>query len=543
MPILTVQNGRQQHATFEFQNPIVIGRDGTADVVLADPSVSRRHAMLLLEHATWAVQDLGSGNGTFLNNRLVSRPVPVATGDQLRFGSVVVTFDDAPPRPKNDTSVRVLDTAGTQVLVRVPSGAARGGAAGRESADAIASQRFLDDLGRISTMVFDEPALLAFVVDELFELMPRAERAFVMVWDPELKRLIPKVARTRSGRPAQIDVSRTLLDEVLAKREAVLVVDAADGPYSQAESILALRIRSAVCAPLIFQNEIYGVVQVDTASGAPFSRADVSLALGIGSQVGMALAYARLHASVLEQQLIERDLDLAGKIQHHFLPASVPAVPGFAFAVEYRPALAVGGDLYDFLDLGGGLHGIVVGDVSGKGISAALFAAKLLADLRYVSAGLTSAGTILARVNDALASRDNEGMFVTAVLAVLEARTGRFSIASAGHPLPLARDRAGSVAPVGRTGGSPLGMVAGATFEEHQYEIEPGDAVVLYTDGVTEALNPSRELFGDTRLTAAIHRAAPAPAALVRALDVDLQAFASGAAQSDDVTIVAFGRD
>jgi phosphoserine phosphatase RsbU/P len=286
------------------------------------------------------------------------------------------------------------------------------------------------------------------------------------------------------------------------------------------------------------------VLQVDTTSGpSPFSRRDVALMLAIGSQAGMALGYARLHARVMEQQLLERDLELARKIQHHFLPPDAPAVPGYSFGVEYRPAFAVGGDLYDFLDLGDSRYAIVVGDVSGKGVSAALYAAKIITELRHLSAGAAGPAALLARVNEVLASRDHEGMFVTAVLAVLDAARRRFTVASAGHPLPYARDAAGQVVPVGRTGGAPLGMAPGIRFDEDEYELDPGDAVVLYTDGVTEALNSRNELFGDSRVAESVRRAGSGADAIVNSLDADARGFSRGTPQSDDVTIVAFSRD
>jgi serine phosphatase RsbU (regulator of sigma subunit)/pSer/pThr/pTyr-binding forkhead associated (FHA) protein len=547
MPKLTVENGQQQHAEFQFQNPIVIGRGGAVDFVLADPGVSRRHAMLRQDGRAWTVEDLGSGNGTFLNNRVVSHRSPLTDGDILRLGSILLKYEDTSeaPRPSDTTSVRVMDSAPSQILMRVP--VVEEPRAGHEHTmfGSARRLRFLENMARISSMVFDERALMSFVVDELFEMMPQADRAFVMAWDPELNRLVPSAARTRSGHPAEIVASRTLFDDVLAKREAVLVLDApSDQRYAQAKSMFALKISTAICAPIVFQDQVFGLIQVDSTSArSPFSRADVAMTLGVGSEVGMALAYARVHAQLVEQELLEHDLELARKIQHHFLPPHSPTIVGYGFDVEYRPALAVGGDLYDFIELGGGLRAVVIGDVSGKGVSAALYAAKLMTDLRYVSAGLTSPAAILSRVNDVLVSGDHEGMFVTAAMAVLDARTGRLTVASAGHPLPFARDRSGQVAALGQTGGSALGLKPGVRFHEHVYELDGGDVVVLFTDGVVEALNSRKEMFGEAKLIDALRRCDGSPSGAVRAIDRDVRAFAGSEPQSDDVTIVCFGRN
>jgi sigma-B regulation protein RsbU (phosphoserine phosphatase) len=286
------------------------------------------------------------------------------------------------------------------------------------------------------------------------------------------------------------------------------------------------------------------VIQIDSTSGKfPFSRADVVLTVGISAEVGMALAYARLAGELVEQKLLEHDLELARKIQHHFMPAGPPSVPGYSFGIEYKPALAVGGDLYDFIDLGPGLNAIVVGDVSGKGVSAALYSAKLVTDLRYVAKGLTSPAAILSRVNDVLASGDHEGMFVTAAVAVLDGRGGRFTVASAGHPLPFARDRSGQVSPLGRADGPAIGMVPGARFHDHEYELDTGDVVVFYTDGVIEALNTHKEMFGESGLLDSLRRSNGEPMGAVQTIAGDVYQFTGSAPQSDDVTIVCVGRD
>jgi sigma-B regulation protein RsbU (phosphoserine phosphatase) len=244
----------------------------------------------------------------------------------------------------------------------------------------------------------------------------------------------------------------------------------------------------------------------------------------------------------VERELVERDLALAHKVQQHFLPQAPPSVPGFDFAVAYNPALAVGGDLYDFIALGDGRVAAVVGDVSGKGIAAALFAAKVMSDLRYEAAAQSNAAAILTRVNRVLAAKDHEGMFVTLALVIIDAESSRLSVGSAGHPLPLVRDAAGHVAGIGRSGDSPLGLDANSRFTQCDYEIDPGDAVVLYTDGVLEALTPSGDQYGPDRLAAAVAASARSPRSIVNAITGDVRAFEQGRPQSDDVTVVCLER-
>ena len=549
MPRLTLTS-EQPPSDFQFDSTIVIGRGGTADFVVPNPSVSRRHAMVVREGDDWFLEDLGSGNGTFLNDRIISQRSTLANRDQIRLGSVVLLFEntlETDTHPPFTTSIRMRDSPAEaepdRVLVRVP--VVEQASAPHTLVGSARRLRLLENLAKISSMVFDERALLSFVVDELFDMMPQADRAFVMVWDQELNRLVPNVARTRTGVADEIHASKTLLDDVLAKKEAVLILDAAsDERYSGAQSISVLKIRTAICTPIVFQNQVFGVIQIDSMSGKfPFSRADVVLTVGLSAEVGMALAYARVHEELVEQKMMEHDLELARKIQHHFLPAGTPDITGYSFGVEYKPALAVGGDLYDFIDLGLGLKAIVVGDVSGKGVSAALYSAKLLTHLRYVAKGLTSPAAILSRVNDVLASDDHEGMFVTATIAVLDGRVGRFTVSSAGHPLPFARDGRGEIAALGVADGPAIGMLPGAKFRDHEYELDTGDTVVFYTDGVIEALNPQKEMFGEEGLLVSLKKSNGKPHDAVRRIAKDVYRFAGSAPQFDDVTIVSVGRD
>jgi sigma-B regulation protein RsbU (phosphoserine phosphatase) len=181
--------------------------------------------------------------------------------------------------------------------------------------------------------------------------------------------------------------------------------------------------------------------------------------------------------------------------------------------------------------------------VSGKGIAAALFAAKVMSDIRYQAVGQLDAATILSRINRTLAERDHEGMFVTLALTIIDARTSRLTVASAGHPLPVVRDAAGQVMTIGHAGDAPLGVDVNARFGQHVYEFDRGDTVVLFTDGVIEALNPANELYGTERLIDTVAGCdAGTAAAVVRTIGESVTGFAGAQEQSDDVTVVCFRR-
>jgi serine phosphatase RsbU (regulator of sigma subunit) len=553
VPILSILSGSDAGADFRFDRSAVaiIGRGAAVSIALTDASVSRRHAQLAFTNGAWTVQDIGSFNGTFVNGRRIAQPSPLANGDALRIGSVQCTFADeaAEDGRTAPAAVTVAAPASAQVaqesdiVLRVSAEAAAMAAGGQTLLGTARRSRLPDSLSRITAIMFDERALLAFVVDEVLDTLPAAERVAVMMWDVELARFVPQSSRARTATSGDVVASQTLLQDVLARKEAVLVANVlSDRNLAEAESIMALKVTSAICAPILFQKDILGVIQVTGVGTTLFSQSDVTATMALALEVGMALSYAKLHGKLVERELVERDLALARKIQQHFLPSKPPDVPGFDFAVEYRPALAVGGDLYDFVPLAGGSIAVAVGDVSGKGVSAALFAAKVTSDLRYQAAGQSSGSAILQRLNRVLAAGNEEGMFVTLALAVIDPAAGRLTVASAGHPLPLVRDAAGAVSPIGETGDMALGLDDAATFREHVYAMDAGDAVVLYTDGVGEAMNRKLDLYGDERLAAAITAAGAGARAIVRTIDGDVRAFADGHPQSDDVTIVCFER-
>lgn len=537
MPTLTIRSGLLKGQQFPLNKPAIIGRGATADLSLADPGVSRRHASLTRTEGGWFVEDLGSANGTRLNGRRLSTAERLKSGDVLNIGTVVVAFEDDAAAPMPEVQFR--DSGAPAVLISLPGDAA-GADAGMDEAVRL---RFLADFAKIGTLVFDEPALVSFIADELLALVARADRSLVFTRDRE--DLTPRATRTRSGRTSEVIASRSLLRDVMEKREAILAIDAlTDERYSESESMVAAGIRAAICAPMMFQGEIYGVVQVDSASaGVPFKEADVALVLSLASQLGMALGYARLHATLVEREIVERDIALARRIQQQFLPEGRLDLPGYTVGVEYRPALGVSGDFYDLITLDDGRVALVAGDVSGKGVSAALYASKLTTDLRYQAAGQSDPAEILVRTNRILAGRDHEGMFATLAVAVLDPATGAVELTNAGHPPPFIRRRDGRVVPVGRAGAAPLGLDPNATFPRTHCDLLPGECLVLYTDGVVEALNGKQELFEETRAIEAVRSSDGSVTGVVSSLGQAIERFVAGAPQSDDITVVCLRRE
>jgi len=364
-----------------------------------------------------------------------------------------------------------------------------------------------------------------------------------MLYDAEENQLLPEVARTRSGEATEIAVSRTLIREVIQSHQGLLCADALDDArYSMGASIVNFQIRSVIVVPMIAEGKVLGVVHVDGAeSSKAFEEDDMALLLGIASQAALSLANSRLHQRLLKQELLEQDLMLANRIQHKFLPQRPPQVPGYDFQDDYNAALEVGGDYYDFFELPNGQIGIALGDVSGKGVSAALYMAKLSSDVRFQSASRTGPAEIMNGINASLMADVEEGMFVTLVYLSLDPATGEVQYSNAGHLRPLLRRANGEVISLEGAADVPLGIDEETEFRQDSFQLEPGDTVVIFTDGVVEATDPDHEQFGDERVLETLKASSGTPADVKETILSAVKAFFRGAPPNDDLTLVCFG--
>ena len=297
--------------------------------------------------------------------------------------------------------------------------------------------------------------------------------------------------------------------------------------------------------PLVSQGELIGLLNLGPRlSDQEYSGDDRRLLDNLAAQAAPALRIGQLvreqEAEARTRERFEQELQVARLIQQNFLPKQLPDLPGWHVAAFYRPARAVGGDFYDFVELDRGRIGVVVGDVTDKGVPAALVMAATRSLLRASAQRLVSPGVVLERVNEALCPDMPEKMFVTCLYGVLEPASGLFRYANAGHNVPYVRTEAG----VGelRVTGMPLGLFPGMTYEEKEAVLAPGDGVLLHSDGLAEAHNPAREMFGLPRLRALVGQGVDGER-LIDLLLGDLDAFTGEAwEQEDDITLVTLQR-
>jgi sigma-B regulation protein RsbU (phosphoserine phosphatase) len=394
-----------------------------------------------------------------------------------------------------------------------------------------------------SSLNLDE--VLNRVMDEVIAVT-RAERGFVMLHEAGGE-LVFRAARGMDQSTIddpQFQISRGVVERVAREGQPVLTSNAQlDDRFSMRHSVVDLGLRSILCVPLKVQDQVTGVVYVDNRLRAGiFTQDDLDLLSAIASSAAIAVENARLYQLAVEKGRLERELQLAHELQASLLPQETPEVSGWEFAARWLPARQVSGDYYDFVPGDGGKLGLVIADVSDKGTPAALFMALTRSVVRACAGHAPSVADAVVHANRLICADSNEGMFVTLFFGLLDAAAGDLTYVNAGHNPPLlcrASDtEAGSPVELRPTGVA-LGLSESFPFEQRTVHLDPGDLLVLYTDGVPDATGAGPERFGMHRLRRVIqeHRQASA-AGFLEALEDAISEFTGSAPQFDDIAIV-----
>ena len=391
-----------------------------------------------------------------------------------------------------------------------------------------------------SSLDLDE--VLNSVMDEVISVTG-AERGFVTLLEADGASIF-RVARGMDQQTIddpQFQVSRSVVERVAREGQPILTSDAqSDERFSMRRSVKVLGLRSILCVPLEIKGKILGVVYVDNRlQTGLFTEDDLDLLAAIASSAAIAIENARLYQVAVEKGRMERELQMARQVQAGLLPQETPQIEGWEFAAHWQPAREVAGDYYDFIPLGGEMLGLVIGDVSDKGMSAALFMALTRSIIRASLASTDSPVDGIAQANRLICADATRGMFVTMFYALLDPVTGKIAYVNAGHNPPLlCRADKDELETLTRTGMA-LGVVEDSPFEARTLHLNPGDFVLLYTDGVTDATDAHERSFGMDRLRTVVleNRRATVPG-IVSALEQSIQDFVGPMAQFDDVAIV-----
>jgi len=536
---------------------VTLGRDPASDVVLGGTAVSRRHATIVRLHGQYYIED-GDGtvpgrsrNGTFVNNEAV--PVPgrlsLRHNDRIKICDFLFTFHDLKPLPE---ALRAEEPDANEDTLQPPPPVEAAvshlsSSLLLETQPAEKLKAILDISGILSKTLEVDP-LLPKIVDSLFNLFKQADRGFVILLDEATKRLVPKVIKTRRPQDeANARFSRSIVRPCLETVQALLSDDAAtDKRFAMSQSIADFSIRSVMCAPLwSTDGKGLGVIQLDTQDRRKkFTQDDLNLLVGVASQASIALENAKLHQESLARERLKRDMDLARQVQLSFLPLRLPEVSGYEFYASYEPALEVSGDYYDFIPLSQQRLGILLGDVAGKGVAAALLMAKFSAEARACMVSEGDPAAAATRLNATMHQAGLTDRFVTLAAVMLDPLTHTVTLVNAGHPSPLILRQAGTLeeAAPKEVAGLPIGVLDGYRYVGREVRLGPGDSLFIFSDGVPEAMDVHEVQFQSQGIRALLQGQTASPRALGERLVKAVKQHAAGRSQHDDITLVCFGR-
>ncbi len=485
-------------------------------------------------------------------------------GGDLQVGGVIYLDARTVVRQFDPTTVALLEAVADQAAraLQVQEQLARARLADPNSGKLQENFERLLDVGRSisSTLVLDD--LLELVMEKVLEVT-RADRGFLMLIEEGNPEPVFKIGLTwnKKDGPArrkrkldqtQFFFSRTVCRRALEEQKPVVLQDAqAGGGEDASVSIVQMDLHSVMVGPLIEKGRTLGLIYVDSKMSAKaFGDSDVQMFEALAGQAAIGLKNALLYSQVASQQRIESEIQIAAEMQRDLCPKVVPQIRGTDLCGYMEPAREVGGDYYDFVEdpeAPGELLAIVVGDVSGKGLGAGIVAVMARCFLRSMlgAYGMEDPSQLLSYLNALLTAELKPGKFMTMLLMMWDARTGSARYAAAGHENIIVWRAATRRAEVIQSGGRPLGISASipAPTANSELRVGPGDTLVLYTDGVTEAMNAKEEEFTLERLVAVVDRTGGQPAAVVEKAILDEVAQHRGAHEvSDDITMVILRR-
>ncbi|MEM7051850.1 MAG: SpoIIE family protein phosphatase [Acidobacteriota bacterium] len=522
---------------------LILGRSTGCDVVLRDQYLSRRHTRMVQSDGRVMVEDLGSRNGTLVNGRAIAEPTPVGIGDVIQLGGCRIHLDDA------------TTTSGTGTL---PTGVKT---IFRKAAELIEDQpgdpelyshrlKLLNQLHVDLARPMNLAGLLDLVLEQAFRHLEPEEGAVFLERPDGTFEL--SASRSLAGAKEPYPYSRSLVREVVEKGLAALVLDLqADERFAASESILSSGLRSLVAAPLLAPEGTLGMIVVNSRRHVrEFREEDMQLLASLAGAAGLRLRNLTLTEEAVERRRLEGELHLARKIQVALLPQTLPTVAGYQLHGANAPSRGVSGDIYMAVERSSQSSEeareecvLMVVDVAGKGMSASL----LTASLEALSAGPIEEGDnpdeICNKLSRRLFSRTPPERYATAFLAILDPDQGALEYCSAGHSPALCIRLSGDVEPLPCTG-MPLGLVPDAGYRSCALQLAPGDTLVAYTDGISEAMNSEQEEYGMERLgeVCSRHRDLP-PRELAAAIEADLDEFVAGTPFDDDRTLLILRRE
>src|SRR6185503_4301821 len=509
---------------------LTIGRSSRNDICISDPFASRLHAEIKRENDTVMLVDNGSANGTFVNGKRVNGSLQLHVGDQVRIGETEIEYASdqqdmlsgatvylAGPAAQSlpaDTITSPIPSRSTNDLISSIRSGSMSGESSRVSSGArpalqpaAPSRDLLSIVSQVGIALLPRTTLedtLKMTIDIVFQAIP-AERGFLFLKEGE--DLNCKIARgvNEAALPAasQVQLSRSITNKVLSEGASVLTSDAMSDPRFQSQhSVVLSQIRSVMAVPLASGEEIFGMIYVDNPFNNRFQEEDLNVLTTIASVASIKIENERLLDERLEKRRMEEELKVASEIQMRLQPFAPPKLEGWDMAAVSFPCREVGGDYYDFIQCKkSNCLALAVGDVSGKGTGAALLMSSLHAAVRAQSQARSTISEVMGEINAYIFENSPPNKFLTLFYGELDPETGTLRYSNGGHNTPFLLRVKGEMVHLDR-GGLPIGMMAsGAAYQEGSVEFDPGDVLVIYSDGITESVNEKDEEFGEWRLT------------------------------------------
>ena len=523
---------------------ILLGRSSACQLCYPDDAgLSRQHMALSKVNGQWMAEDLGSKNGTLVNDRRIEAATPVGIGDRIVAGHLELELSSSLPM----SGVQKVE------FVEAPESSGPGSSTLVASLDELLGTQS-GEMEKTSIMR-GNPQMQALIragrelaghrpLNELFEVIMDLSMEAVLAGRGVLMTLEGTELKARAARGAGFKISNTVRDRVINQKSSLLVRDAQmDHGLKAQMSIVQQQVRSMIAVPLQTNDRVIGLIYVDSPDMIrEFSREDLGLLTVMANVAAIRIEHARLNEIELVERAMSKELEQAAHIQMGLLPAASPQTPGMDIAGSTAPCRTVGGDYYDYLEFPDGRIGMLVGDVAGKGMPASLLMSSLQARVKVLFEDGDRLAEKITRLNKATTAHTPDNRFITFFMTVADPVTGELVFTNAGHNPPvLVRAKGGFELLAG--GGMILGILPMAEYTEVRAKMEPGDTLVLFSDGVTEAVNPSDEDFGETRLAELVASLSGRPAReIVKAVHDEVARFTQGAPPADDITVVVARR-
>ena len=521
---------------------ILIGRKGDADVVLNNQHVSRHHAKLVKTADGYFLQDLGSTHGTFVNETRVEQHA-LRHGDKISLGKDRIDlhyiFGEVKPlKPGRPDTTKIFERSLIDLGVVLPS----------EVSDLEKISCILDFQYQWETLFTPEAAFQKILESAL--KISGAERGFILVRDnQDFGYAAGMDGKGHTLSQSHFKTSHTVVNDVVKNASAVFMVEGLDNRYREQASIVAMNLRAIACLPLMGipsqadTPSILGILYLDSTKRMhSLSGLDEKILNKLAVEAGNVLERVEMIKSIEQRKKLEQELTLAEETQRTLLPQTFPQVQNLNLHAFSKPTRYVGGDFYDFVELETGELVGVLADVSGKGISASLLSSMLLGCLQMQLRANVPVNESLNRLNRFLCEKSSSSRFVTMFLFTLDSK-GSGQYISAGHnPTYLFRAASGAIEEI-VSNNMIVGAFPSINYEAATLQLNKGDVLLAYSDGLTEAENPQGEMLGEERVKAIIRAEAPSGSKNLKGKLLEgIQNFTMGRSQTDDITIVIVER-